>query len=128
MRGVIGRFFFEYGLAISFAVAFSLLVAVTITPSVSARVLRREESHGRVFRALEKLYVRLESAFAALLTAALRLEQELPLVDVRVQRVRSPQEDQPRVHDVLRVEADGRAERHVTGFVGGAGAHVREQA
>lgn len=72
MRGVVGRFFYEYGLAISFSVAFSLLVAVTLTPSVSARVLRREEGHGRVFRTLERFLAGLERAYAAALRASLR--------------------------------------------------------
>lgn len=40
MRGMIGRFFYEYGLAISAAVAVSLLVAVTLTPMLCSRWLR----------------------------------------------------------------------------------------
>ena len=49
MQGIIGRFFYAYGLAISFAVAVSLLVAVTLTPTLCARVLKHEAGHGRVF-------------------------------------------------------------------------------
>ena len=72
MSGVIGRFFFEYGLAISFAVAFSLLVALTLTPMLCARVLRRETQLGPVFRALEVAYTRLEAGYARVLRGALR--------------------------------------------------------
>ena len=72
MQGVIGRFFYEYGLAISFAVAISLLVAVTLTPTLCARVLRFSESEGAVARGLENLYRRLEETYGRLLGAAMR--------------------------------------------------------
>jgi HAE1 family hydrophobic/amphiphilic exporter-1 len=72
MQGIIGRFFYAYGLAISFAVAVSLLVAVTLTPTLCARVLTREGGHGRVFAWLEERYVALERSYARWLAAALR--------------------------------------------------------
>lgn len=72
MQGMIGRFFYEYGLAICFAVAISLLVAVTLTPTMCARVLRRQQSHNRVFAALERLYAALEDGYSRLLRGALR--------------------------------------------------------
>jgi HAE1 family hydrophobic/amphiphilic exporter-1 len=72
MRGMIGRFFFEYGLAICFSVAVSLLVAVTLTPMLCARVLRREVGGGAVVRALEAAYLRLERGYARSLAVALR--------------------------------------------------------
>jgi HAE1 family hydrophobic/amphiphilic exporter-1 len=71
MRGMIGRFFYAYGLAISFAVAVSLLVAVTLTPMLCARVLRREEHHGRLFGWLEARYSGLERAYGRWLAVAL---------------------------------------------------------
>jgi len=72
MDGVIGRFFYAYGLAISFAVAISLLVAVTLTPSLCARVLRRESSHGRAYVWLEERYAALERSYGRWLETALR--------------------------------------------------------
>src|SRR5678810_724564 len=33
MKGIIGRFFFQFGVTVSVAVAFSLLEAITLTPS-----------------------------------------------------------------------------------------------
>jgi HAE1 family hydrophobic/amphiphilic exporter-1 len=71
MSGVIGRFFFEYGLAISFAVGFSLLVALTLTPMLCARVLRRETRQPAALRALESAFTRLESAYVRVLRGAL---------------------------------------------------------
>jgi HAE1 family hydrophobic/amphiphilic exporter-1 len=72
MQGIIGRFFYEYGLAISFAVAISLLVAVTLTPTFCARVLRKDQGGGVVFQFLENLYARLEAVYGLLLGTALR--------------------------------------------------------
>jgi HAE1 family hydrophobic/amphiphilic exporter-1 len=72
MQGIIGRFFYAYGLAISFAVAVSLLVAVTLTPMLCARVLRREQHHGRVFSWLEARYSGLEQSYGRWLAVALR--------------------------------------------------------
>ncbi|MFQ5515226.1 MAG: efflux RND transporter permease subunit [Myxococcota bacterium] len=72
MQGMIGRFFYEYGLTVVFAVGVSLLVAFTLTPTLSARVLRRVEREGPIYSALENFYVRLEAVYERLLEAALR--------------------------------------------------------
>jgi len=72
MQGIIGRFFFEYGLVISFAVAVSLLVAVTLTPMLCAYTLHSGESSGRLSLALERVYERLDRAYGAVLAGALR--------------------------------------------------------
>ena len=39
MKGMIGRFFFQFGLTVAFAVAVSLFVAFTLTPMLSSRML-----------------------------------------------------------------------------------------
>jgi HAE1 family hydrophobic/amphiphilic exporter-1 len=72
MSGMIGRMFYQYGLAIAFSVAVSLLVAVTLTPMLCARVLRAEERHGPVFAWLEAKYLALERAYARALASSLR--------------------------------------------------------
>ena len=40
MSGIVGRFFFQYGLAIVFSVTVSLIVALTLTPMLASRVLK----------------------------------------------------------------------------------------
>ncbi|NNL66609.1 MAG: efflux RND transporter permease subunit [Myxococcales bacterium] len=72
MEGMIGRFFFEYGLTVVFAVLVSLLVAFTLTPMLSSRLLRREASHGAVFETLESFYRALEDGYTRALTRILR--------------------------------------------------------
>ncbi len=45
MRGLLGRFFLQFGLTVAFAVAVSLFVAFTLTPMLSSRLL--SASHGK---------------------------------------------------------------------------------
>ncbi|HPM37414.1 MAG TPA: efflux RND transporter permease subunit [candidate division Zixibacteria bacterium] len=42
MEGIVGRFFFEFGVTVAFAVLASLFVAFSLTPMLSARWLRAE--------------------------------------------------------------------------------------
>jgi len=72
MQGIIGRFFFEYGLAISFAVGISLLIAVTLTPMMCSKVLARVEDGGVAFDYVERIYLSLEAHYGRLLGAAMR--------------------------------------------------------
>ncbi len=44
MKGIVGRFFLQFGLTVSFAVAMSMLVSFTLTPMLASRLLRHE--HG----------------------------------------------------------------------------------
>ena len=43
MEGIIGRFFYQFGLTVAFAVGISLFVAFTLTPMLSARLLKGGE-------------------------------------------------------------------------------------
>jgi HAE1 family hydrophobic/amphiphilic exporter-1 len=72
MQGLVGRFFFEYGLVISFAVGISLLVALTLTPMLCAYTLRSETSSGGIYQTFERLYQALDRAYGILLIHALR--------------------------------------------------------
>src|SRR5437762_1396283 len=60
MAGRVGRFFHSFGLTVAFAIMVSLLVSFTLTPTLSARVLRRRGGDavqgGFVYRAVERLY------------------------------------------------------------------------
>lgn len=70
MQGIIGRFFFQFGLTVAFAVLVSLFVAFTLTPMLSAKFLKHEQKRNildplffdkfeRVFSFIEILYKRL---------------------------------------------------------------------
>ncbi|MEQ9518669.1 MAG: efflux RND transporter permease subunit, partial [Parvibaculum sp.] len=76
MDGVVGRFFFQYGLAITFSVLVSLLVSVTLTPMLCSRLLdhaadNRDEM-GKIALFFDDIYVALETAYRAALSFALR--------------------------------------------------------
>ncbi|MFT3977352.1 MAG: efflux RND transporter permease subunit [Sphingomonas bacterium] len=50
MGGLVGRLFREFALTMSIAVLISLVVSLTTTPMLASRMLRNEESEGRVMR------------------------------------------------------------------------------
>jgi HAE1 family hydrophobic/amphiphilic exporter-1 len=58
MEGIIGRFFYQFGLTVAFAVLVSLFVAFTLTPMLSSRWLLEGEHHSkfgsRFWTAVEK--------------------------------------------------------------------------
>jgi HAE1 family hydrophobic/amphiphilic exporter-1 len=53
MEGMIGRFFYQFGVTVAVAVLISYGVSMTLTPMFSARVLREHEGHGVIFSAIE---------------------------------------------------------------------------
>src|SRR5437870_5372311 len=46
MGGIVGRFMSSFGFTSAFAIAVSLLVSFTLTPMLSARLIRRKEHDG----------------------------------------------------------------------------------
>ncbi len=82
MQGFVGRYFFEYGLSISFAVIMSLFVALTLTPMLCSRLLRRQESHGALYRIFERGFAAIERFYGRLLGWALR--RRLAVVGIAV--------------------------------------------
>ena len=72
MKGIIGRFFVQFGLTVAFAVSVSLFVAFTLTPMLSSRFLRAHSTKGPIGKAIERFLDALERAYGKLLAAALR--------------------------------------------------------
>jgi len=58
MSGIVGRLFREFAVTLSAAVLVSLVISLTTTPMMSARLLRPhgEENHGRWYRASERFF------------------------------------------------------------------------
>ncbi len=56
MSGIIGKFFFEFGLTISVAVALSLLEALTLAPMRCAQFLRVGERRSRIGRGVDQAF------------------------------------------------------------------------
>ncbi len=76
MEGIVGRFFQQYGLTIVFAVAVSLLVALTLTPMLASRFLSRAaHSDGLGSGLLARIaafHLRLEARYGRLVEWAVR--------------------------------------------------------
>jgi multidrug efflux pump len=59
MGGIIGRLFREFALTLSVTILISMAISLTTTPTMCARILRRETRHGRLYRASERAYQRI---------------------------------------------------------------------
>jgi len=67
MEGIMGRFFYQFGVTVAVAVLISYLVSMTLTPMLSARVLKEHQGHGAVSRAIERGLVAVETRYRAIL-------------------------------------------------------------
>lgn len=72
MQGVIGKFFFQFGVTISAAVLLSLLEAVTITPMRAAALLRTEPKVNRFEHFLDDQFDKLGTGYRRILAATLK--------------------------------------------------------
>jgi hydrophobic/amphiphilic exporter-1 (mainly G- bacteria), HAE1 family len=72
MHGVIGRFFYQFGMGVVLSVLVSVIMAFTLIPMLSSRLVRHDPHHGRVFSTLERAFVKLERTYASHLDLALR--------------------------------------------------------
>ncbi|MDZ7670382.1 MAG: efflux RND transporter permease subunit [Gammaproteobacteria bacterium] len=70
--GMIGRFFFEFGVTVTATVLASTATALTLTPMLCSRFLSVPERHGRLFEASERGFQALERGYERLLAAAFR--------------------------------------------------------
>ncbi|HLZ34859.1 MAG TPA: multidrug efflux RND transporter permease subunit [Nitrospira sp.] len=74
MGGMIGRLFREFAVTLSVAIVVSLVVSLTTTPMMCARLLKTERpgAHGRWFRAGERLFEGMRGRYASSLAWVLR--------------------------------------------------------
>jgi HAE1 family hydrophobic/amphiphilic exporter-1 len=75
MGGVVGRFFNEFAVTISIAILLSGLISLTLTPMLSARMLRaegREARHGLLSRTFEAAYRGMATVYEVTLDWSLR--------------------------------------------------------
>jgi hydrophobe/amphiphile efflux-1 (HAE1) family protein len=58
MGGIVGRLFREFAVTLSIAISVSLVVSLTTTPTMCARMLRvlREETHGRAYNLGQRMF------------------------------------------------------------------------
>lgn len=73
MKGVIGKFFFQFGVTLSVAVMFSYVEAITLAPARCAQMLvASREGRSRIGLAVDRGFIALERWYARVLAGALR--------------------------------------------------------
>ncbi|HET7319483.1 MAG TPA: efflux RND transporter permease subunit [Nitrospirota bacterium] len=72
MKGIVGKFFFEFGITVTVAVLVSLFVSLTLTPMMTSRFLSYRQKHGKVYLFLEKGFDKMYDVYRPLLALALR--------------------------------------------------------
>jgi multidrug efflux pump len=72
LSGLTGRLFREFGIVVAGSVLISAVVSLTLTPMMSARMLRHKTKHSRFFEVTERFFNRLAAAYQRSLAAFLR--------------------------------------------------------
>jgi HAE1 family hydrophobic/amphiphilic exporter-1 len=71
MGGMIGRFFYQFGLTVASSILVSLLIALTLIPMLCSRLLRREVRTGGFYQSMDRVYEKLENRYRSALTFCL---------------------------------------------------------
>ena len=73
LRGDIGRLFTEFALTIASAVAFSSIVALTLSPMLASKLLKKESNGGNaILRIVDKSFSAMRKAYVRSLSACLK--------------------------------------------------------
>jgi len=72
MGGIIGRFFYQFGVTVAASVIVSLVIALILIPMLCSKFLKLESKHGRVYQFFDKSYGKLEDRYRKALTFSLR--------------------------------------------------------
>jgi len=63
LQGDLGRLFSEFALTMTAAVCFSTLIALTLSPMLASKVLRANDEHSMVVRAVDGVFARLKTGY-----------------------------------------------------------------
>jgi multidrug efflux pump len=74
LQGITGRLFREFGVVLAGAVVISSFVALTLTPMLATRILKKREKKNWLYEATEPFFNGLTKGYANLLAAFLRLK------------------------------------------------------
>lgn len=72
MEGITGKFFFQFGVAMSVAIVLSLLEAVTITPMRTAALLKENPKTSQFENWLEHLFAKMGQSYGRILSSTLK--------------------------------------------------------
>jgi len=71
MKGIVGRFFLQFGLTVAFAVAMSMLVSFTLTPMMSSHLLSAHKGDSALAKFVDALMTYLEQIYGKTIRWAL---------------------------------------------------------
>lgn len=71
IEGLVGRFYFQFGVTVSAAVLLSLFVSLTLTPMLCSRFLKFEKKDGKLYDNLEKSFNTIEQSYQKMLAYCL---------------------------------------------------------
>jgi multidrug efflux pump len=71
LQGITGRLFREFAIVMAGAVGISAFLALSLTPMVSTKMLRRETKHSWFYRKTEKFFIRLNDGYKRILESFL---------------------------------------------------------
>ncbi len=71
LQGLTGRLFKEFGIVIGGSVAISAFIALTLTPMLSARLIKSHQKHSRFYVATEPFFTRMAAGYERALGAFL---------------------------------------------------------
>ncbi len=136
MGGVSGRLFREFGVTIAGSVIISALVALTLTPMLSSRLLKPHQSHGWLFRVTEPLFTGIEQGYSRALTGFLKFRYIalailavamviVALIAAALPRELSPLEDRGRIW-VRATAAEGASYDYMQNFMDDVARATRE--
>ena len=63
MEGMMGKFFYQFGVTVAVAVGISYFVSMTLTPMLSSRLLKHHGEPGKVSRGIEKVLTATENTY-----------------------------------------------------------------
>src|SRR5436189_97051 len=119
MGGIVGRLFREFAVTLSLAIVVSLLVSLTTTPMMCAKLLRShdEEKHGRLYQASERAFRWILGKYESSLSWVLRHQPVILVVTlltmgatgllyVKVPKGFFPQQDTGRINGSIQGDQD----------------------
>ncbi|HUA60889.1 MAG TPA: efflux RND transporter permease subunit [Verrucomicrobiae bacterium] len=71
MSGVVGRLFREFAVILACAIGISMVIALTVIPSMCAHFLKEDRGHGYLYRQTDKIYKWIISTYASALDVVL---------------------------------------------------------
>ncbi|MCF6158812.1 MAG: efflux RND transporter permease subunit [wastewater metagenome] len=72
LKGIVGKLFSEFGIVLTGAVVISSFVALTLTPMLSTKILKRRETHTWFYKKTEPFFIGLTNAYRNSLEAFMR--------------------------------------------------------